>query len=279
MRKTIKAAGAALLALVSVSCEKELDFKYRDIAPLPVIEATLTDRGTKVSLTLTTPIDEPMDRTRLTDATVTVEDLTDGLVRRLEADAEGYFTDPTGGVPGHDYRITLSRGAGIYMSQTTMCPRSEIRSLEFGWIKMPYDDVAVLKGVITDNPEETGEYWWLRIYRNGELYEWSELDDRTAVDGELSFVTMTSRRDTDKEDDDEVLLDGDVVTVEVCRITREMHDYLEAIKNGSNGPAMFSGPECLGYFMASETAVESIVFHPDQIGLPLSRRHTATAFR
>ena len=35
--------------------------------------------------------------------------------------------------------------------------------------------------------------------------------------------------------------------------------------NDSNGPAMFSGDKCLGYFMATSPVSESIAFHPDEI--------------
>ena len=66
------------LMAVLVSCEKELDISYHNIDPLPVIEAELTPDGARVGITMTTPMGEPMDRTRLTDAVVTLTDLTDG---------------------------------------------------------------------------------------------------------------------------------------------------------------------------------------------------------
>lgn len=38
---------AVVLALSLVSCEKELDFEYRDIDPILVIEASLTQSGAR----------------------------------------------------------------------------------------------------------------------------------------------------------------------------------------------------------------------------------------
>ena len=76
---------------------------------------------------------------------------------------------------------------------------------------------------------------------------------------------MTTRRDTEQEDEESALYDGDEITVSICRISRPMHDYLEALQNDSNGPAMFEGDFCLGYFMATSPVSETIVFHPDQI--------------
>lgn len=255
---------AVVLMAAMTSCEKELDFKYHDIAPLTVIEGELTPDGAKVGITLTTPMAEPMDRTRLTDASVTLEDITDGTTYTLTPDAEGFFREPTPGITGHDYRLTVERDGNRYEARTTFYPPVEIVSLEFNWIQMPYDHVAVLQGQFLDN-SDSHEYYWVKLYRNGEIYQWGEMDDRGAVDGKVTYFTMTTRMDTDEEEDDTVLYDGDVITATICMISAPMHDYLEALQNDSNGPAMFSGDKCLGYFMASSPVSQSIVFHPDEI--------------
>ncbi|MDE6649951.1 MAG: DUF4249 domain-containing protein [Muribaculaceae bacterium] len=254
----------ACIILIS-GCSKDLDLKYHDIEPLTVIEAELTPEGSHIAITLTTPMDEPMDRTRLTDATVRIHDLTSGIIYDLVADNEGYFTDPTPGIPNHDYMVIIERGGNVYEARTHMYPPTEIVSLEFNWINMPYDQVAVLQAQYLDNPDEDQQCYWIKLYRNGKIYSWQEQDDRGATDGTATFFTMTSRRDTDEEDDDTVLFDGDVMTCTVTQISREMHDYLEALQNDSNGPALFTGPRVLGYFLASSPASRSITFHPDLI--------------
>ena len=255
----------ALCVIMMTSCEKILDFDYHDIEPLTVIEGELTDLGAKIGITLTTPMAEPMDRTRLTDASVTITDLTDGAEYHLSANAEGFFIDPTPGIPGHRYRLTVTRLGNTYSMETMMYPATEIVSAEFNWISMPYDKVAVFQARYLDNPEDTGDCYWVKLYRNGEIYSWHEQDDRTASDGVNTFFTMTSRKDTDEEDDDEVLFDGDVMTVTVTPVSREMHNYLEALQNDSNGPFLFSGNRVLGYFLASIPASRSVTFHPDLI--------------
>ncbi|MDE6522850.1 MAG: DUF4249 domain-containing protein [Muribaculaceae bacterium] len=254
-----------IFILLLPSCEKDLDFKYHDIDPLTVIEAELTPEGARVAITLTTPMDEPMDRSRLTDAIVTLYDITDGIQFSLTANNQGYFRNPTPGIAGHDYRLTVERNGTIYESFTHMYPPTEIVSLEFNWINMPYDQVAVLQAQYLDNPATDQECYWVKLYRNGEIYSWQEQDDRGAIDGVATFFTMTSRRDTDEEDDEDVLFDGDVMTFYVTQISKEMHDYLEALQNDSNGPSLFTGPRVLGYFLASSPTSSSITFHPDQI--------------
>ncbi len=263
----------ALCIILAVGCSKDLDFKYHDIDPLTVIEAELTPEGARVAITLTTPMDEPMDRTPLTDAIVTLQDLTEGSIATLTPDNEGYFRNPNPGVIGHDYLLRVERNGEVFESKTQMFPPTEILSLEFNWIKMPYDHVAVLQAQYVDNPASMQDCYWVKLYRNGEIYSWQEQDDRGAVDGVATFFTMTSRRDTDEEDDDEVLFDGDVMTCTITQITKEMHDYLEALQNDSNGPAMFSGRRVLGYFIASSPVSRSITFRPDQIPIWKSPSH------
>lgn len=263
--KIIPSISVPFLLLLLVSCEKELDFKYHDIEPLTVIEGTLTPDGARIGITLTTPMDEPMNTSRLTDATVTLRDITDDVTYLLTADEEGYFTDPTPGIIGHDYTLVVERGASRYEATATMYAPTEIVGMEFNWIKMPYDQVAVLQVQYLDNSAISGQCYWLKLYRNGEIYLWNEMDDRSAVDGISTFFTMTTRKDTDEEEDDTVLFDGDVMTCTVSPISAAMHNYLEALQNDSSGPQMFTGDKCLGYFLATSPVSASITFHPSQI--------------
>lgn len=278
---------AAILLCVITSCRRDLDLSYHDIAPLTVIEGELTPGGIRVGITLTTPMDEPMDRTRLTDAAVTLSDLTAGTDIALTTDAEGYYADATPGIPGHRYRLTVLRSGILYRSETVMYPPAEILSLQFNWIKMPYDHVAILQGQFAGLPG-SGHCYWIKIYRNGQIYQWLESTDTGSdTDGTITFITMTSRRDTDAEDADEVLYDGDLITVTLSPVTRTMYDYLQALRNDSSGPALFTAtpvatsatatsdapsddipaPRCLGYFTATTPVTATITFHPDDIPL------------
>lgn len=247
------------------ACEKELDFHYKDIPPIPVFEAALTADDVRLSITYTSPMGAPLDRTRVTDATVILTDVTDGSAVALTADTDGYFTAPTGGATGHTYRLDIDMADGHFMASSTIPAPVEITDIEFGWIKMPYDHVAVLKTTFTDNPATPGECYWLRIYRNGVFYKWMIVTDSSAIDGSIESVTMTSRMDLDKEDEADALRQGDVVSVVVAPVNRPMFDYLQAIANDSNGPAMFDGPLSLGYFLAAPLAKGVITFTPSEM--------------
>lgn len=255
---------AALLALCS--CEKEIDFEYHDVEQQQVIEGLLTQSGISVRLTKTVATDEPFENNLVTDAIVNVTDLTADVSAALECDDEGNFTVPGfAGVPGHEYELTVRVGENSYTSVSRMLPPSEIKSAEFNWIKMPYDDVAVLKVEFTADADPRTNYW-MRVYRNGEIYDWQVMDSRNAVDGLVTGMMLTSRKDVDEEDDDDVLLDGDVVDIEVLTISDIMADYLDSLNNDDyNGNRMFTGAYCLGYFLAAPLSKTQIIYHPDQI--------------
>ncbi len=266
MRKKIFKIIAIFVGFLFAGCEKELDFKYHDIEPILVIEGALTQDGAQVSLTLTTPMDEPMRRERLRDASVVITDLTSGQEFELAPDSDGQYVSDMKGEEGHEYRLVVERNGERYSSECLMRPATEITGMEFNWIKMPYDYVAVLQVSFTDPAASHDDYYWLRVYRNGEAYQWVAINDLLSAGGIINEVLMTSRMDLDEEDDADKLEDGDVVTATVVPVSRAMHDYLEALSVGnSNGPRMFEGSFCLGYFLAAPISRDEIVFRPDEI--------------
>lgn len=250
------------LLILLTSCEKELDFKYHDVASQLVIEGNVTQDGTSVTLTYTTPMGEPMNLTPITDAEVTLTDLTAGTAISLTPNAAGAYTDPTPGIPGHEYHIEVNRDGKSYSATDLMRNPVEILSLEFQWVKMPYDYVAALKIMFTDDPGDNDCYW-IRLYRNGEPYMWLQADDRSAVNGVITEAVRTSRKDVSEEDDKTALVEGDEVTATVSPVSRAMYDYLTGIQADSTGPRMFAGDFCLGYFLVTSLTSKSITFNPD----------------
>lgn len=257
---------SACALLTFASCEKEIDFEYKDIPEQQVIEGVMTQEGVNVRLTKTVATDEPFNDRTIIDAEVTVADKTAGEIYPLTPNEDGVFTLPgLIGQTGHEYELTVSIGEDIYKSTSRMHTKSTIVSAEFNWIKMPYDDVAVLKVQFTE-AEDMNTQYWLRVYRNGEPYEWQAIESRNAVDGLVTGMMMTSRKDIDEEDDDTVLKDGDIIDIEVMSISKKMGDYLNSLNNGDfNGNRMFTGSYCLGYFLAAPVSRTQIIYHPDQI--------------
>lgn len=255
---------AMSLLLFVASCEKELDFHYHEVESQIVIEGNTSDNGTTVSLTYTCPMGEAMDLSPVTDAIVTLTDVTEGVSRELTLATNGIYVDNSPGIPDHIYRLDISHNGNRYSAESTMLQPSKILDLEFHWIKMPYDHVAVLRIAFTDLPSSDTCYW-IKLYRNGEPYKWILSDDRASVNGVIREVTMTTQKNPDDENDKDTLVNGDVVDVVVNPISREMYDYLIAIQSDSNGSRMFDGDYCLGYYIASPETTSSIIFRPKEI--------------
>lgn len=251
------------LPLLLLSCEKELDFKYHNVESQFVIEGTLSGKGAKVALSHTVPMNEPLMSESIVDADVTITDLTDNVSYALTPD-NGFFINEVPGCPAHNYELSVNHKGKNFKSTCLMRNGVEILELKFQWIKMPYDHVAVLE-ILSTVSEIDGTCYWTRIYKNGEPYKWLMSHGSGAIDGQLSQTTFTTRQNPDDEDDKNTLKDGDVLTVTLWPVSLEMYDYLIGISSDSNGPAMFSGDFCLGYFLAAEEAKASIIFRPDDI--------------
>lgn len=252
---------AAIAGLLCISCEKELDFDYREIEPLTVIEASLTASEASVRIARTSNMDEPLDQATIVDASVILSDLTDGIDHTLSADAYGIFTLADGGMEGHRYSLSVSCPTGHYTAHATMMPKVEIEDVSFSWIKMPYDRVALFELIFRDVSDTPGDCYRVRLYRNGEPYRRSVVRDNSADGGLISVTFMTTRLDAGAEGDDDLLIDGDIITAAVDCIPREVYDYFEALASGSNGDSLFEGGYCLGYFIASPVTTASLAFY------------------
>ncbi len=253
-------AALSLITVLCGSCKKEIDFSYHDIEPIPVAEAYLSQKGAEVTLTLTTPMDEPMDRRHLKDAEVTLYNLDRDEWTVLEADRSGIYRSPLPGVTGDKYRMIIERNGEIYVADGVMYGGASIVSAQFDWIKMPYDYVAVLQVEFMDNPDDDNSCYWIRLLRNGEAYMWQATTDAMAVDGVVKIAFMTSRKDLDEEDGETALRYGDEVTVMVQQISRDMFDYIMAIGNNSSGGWMWQGNHCLGFFLPSWRTEKTVEF-------------------
>ncbi len=255
----------SILILLFSSCEKELDIKYHEIDPILVIEGNLTQKGAEVSLTFTTPMNDPINLTRLTDATVSITDLSTGLIENLIPNDDGLFCSITPGIVGHQYELHVEHDGSRYSSGTVMLPSVEISNIELKWIKMPYDDVATIKISVRENFSNPDNYVWVRLYRNGEPYSWYLASTAMAVNGKVDLTVMLSRKNTDEEDEKSVLYDGDIIDVTATLLDKKFGYYLEALSNDSNGEPQFEGDKALGYFLASEVDEKEIIFRRDEI--------------
>ena len=251
------------MIILLTSCEKELDFKYHNVKSQFVIEGNLTNQGSSVKLSYTTPMDEPFTGETIINAEVMLTDLTEGVSYNLIPE-NGIFKSEKPGIPGHKYDLIVSHDGNNYKSSCLMRNGVDILDLKFQWIKMPYDFVAVLE-IVSTVSEIEGTCYWTKIFKNGEPYKWLMSHGSGAIDGKLNQPTFTTRLNPDDEDDKDNLRDGEELTVIVAPVSLGMYDYLVGISSDSNGPSMFDGDFCLGYFLAAEIAQSKIVFNSKDI--------------
>lgn len=255
------------IATLFTSCEKELEFKYHAHSPILVIEGNLTQNGSRVALTETVPVDHPITNLPVTDANVVITDITDKAIYVLDLDDEGYYSNPMSGIPGHVYTLEVTRNDKKYASTSIMYEGVVILSLSFEWIKMPYDYVAALQVAFSDS-DIAADGYWIRIYRNSEPYNWGVVSSRNSQNGTINYAIMTTRQNPDENDGD-AILDNDIITVSVAPISHSMFNYLQALIAGNNnGPEMFVGDFCLGYFLATSVASDSVIFSAAEIPYP-----------
>lgn len=251
-----------------ISCQKELDIDFQSAEQQLVIEATMNQNGTEVSITTTTPIDAPkIDTLRIKGAEVRLHDLTANNTETLSADQIGVYRSSTPGVVGHKYQLEVKHNGKNYSKMLTMAPAALGVRLDFGWMNMAGIRVALMQVSVFPYPEETYSYW-VRIYRNGKHLAWICACGELVENGRISATMMVGTdptQDSGMVNDSNAMQDGDLITAEVYTVPLGMEDYLNSVKNSTGAHSQFSGAFCLGYMVASPLLTTSTTFRPSQI--------------
>ena len=174
-----------LVAAVLCSCEKELDFKYDSVEPIYVIEATVSNEGTKAVITQTRDVESTADAPTVNDANVTMTG-SDGSQTALTNEGNGIYTSPVKGVEGVTY--TLKANIGNVTTQSTSVMPDEIKYEDSYFYRMPMlgDSLYVYKITLADDGKQP-RYYYIRIMRNDKMYRWMLSDNKVANDGKIVF--------------------------------------------------------------------------------------------
>lgn len=245
-----------LLAAVLTSCEKTLELDFKESAPQLVIEASLTQNGSRVCLTQSTPMDKDfINKKRYTDAMVQLTDLTVGTSVTLSPDSARAFADATPGIVGHKYLLSVERQGKHYTKKIEMAPPAQAVALNFGWMNMPGTRVALMQ--ISVFPYTAQRYsYWIRIYRNGTHLTWATACGELVENGRIAttmIVGTDPNQDAGTVDTTNAMHDGDEITAVVYTIPLQMEDYLNAVKTSTGAHRQFDGDFCLGFMTASAT--------------------------
>ncbi|MDE7456031.1 MAG: DUF4249 domain-containing protein [Prevotella sp.] len=258
---------SCLVAVLS-SCEKEIPMDYHEVGSLYVAEATITQSGTKVRVSMTQSVtDNSRTSHTVDDATVVVYCKKYDYTETLKHSSKGIYTSTLKGEPGVTYDIDITVGDRHFTSSSTMQKAPEVNSFRFVWKKMLSERFLFGDLRIQDTPDQNS-YYFMHIYRNGVGYRWAVMSDEKNRNGELQqLFQCTTERDMDKGDSD-ALQEGDQLQLEVRAIDKLSYDYLYSMQvmdnAGTNPIANFTGG-CLGYFSAYYVLTFKYTFHRDEV--------------
>ena len=266
------------------ACKKEIDFDYNEVEPIVMIEGRVTNEGTEVLVTRSRSVYDAVKPFGLQGADVIVS--TDGLQEHLTYDeTTGYYRSSLKGQPGTTYRLTVEFEGCHYEATSYMYPSAPFTSVEFLWQPINNERMLAYEMWATDPQPDTRNYYWYRMDRTlhhphfankttHDAYRWNVFDDRGCPPGRVFRDIMCMNEKTaedDKKDDwDNILYEGDTITMRLMVIDEPTYDYLRSLstgqRNGANPIGNIEGDPCLGYFTAaSVTHADTLVFSYDNV--------------
>jgi len=252
--------------LLLTACEKEIDIDYHDMEPMYVIEGSVSNLNSSVTVTMTQPVKGGAETdTAIADATVVVT-ADDGQRDTLTYRGNGLYMSRQKGKAGSTYRLDVTTGGNHFTSTSVMQKQPTLNSMRFVWKKVFGQRVLLADLKLQDIADEAN-YYYLHFFRNGVPYRSAVLRDRSNPGGELQqLFSLCMEDDLNSGDPNakETLWENDVLTLDIRTIDRRAYDYLYSLlsmnSNNTNPIDNFEGG-CLGYFSAFHQISYNYTFH------------------
>jgi len=253
-----------------LACEKEIAIDYRSAEPIYVAEVLLTPDDINARITTTRDVKEATaDSTFVNDAIVTLRMDGSDWTDTLKSIGRGRYTLSLFAYEGKEYWVDVIINGQHHTSSSVMHGMPQVKSLDFVWLDMIYDDMLFIDLRLQDNADDNN-YYFMHLYRNNVGYRWAIMDDRSNPGGELQqlFSCCTKRDIENKSNSSSVLHEGDKMRMEIRSIDRRVYDYLYSLQMmdyaGSNPIANFSDG-MFGYFSAYQQVTEEKIFSIDSV--------------
>lgn len=267
MKKNILFPFCLLCAMMLSSCEKEIPMDYRQVAPLYVAEATMTQDGTRVQVSTTQDVTDNTREHYVDNATVIIRSKKEDYSETLKFIRNGTYTSSWKAQPGYTYDIDISVDGKHFTSSSTMQDAPVMKSFRFAWIKIMSERILFGDLHIEDTPDKKS-YYFMHIYRNGVGYRWAVMNDDKNPNGDLQQLFQCNTERKMNEGDSDALQDGDKILLEIRSIDKLSYDYLYSMQvmdnAGTNPIANFTGG-CLGYFSAYYVINYQTTFYRDEV--------------
>ena len=262
------------------SCKKEIDFDYRETAPLLVIEGRVTNEGMSVVITRSRSMLDSVKGRCLPGAVVTVT--SESLSASLSYDAAANcYRSAQAGVVGETYRLRVDFDGSRYEAASQMLPPAPVRSARFLWQPVMQERLLAYEVWADDPQPDVRNYYLYRMDRRSshphlknfsktEAYRWNVFDDRGCPPGQIYRDVMCMSERAAEEDKEEnwksILYEGDTITFRLMTIDRPVYDFFTSLRTGQSGganPRTNINGGCQGYFAAmSITAADTVVYKP-----------------
>ena len=244
--------GLATTLLLATSCTKVVNLDLEDAAPRLLIKGNLADDGRPSTVRLSRSIsyNDTNVFPPVVGAVITLSNDAGGVETLQEVSPGQYQGRTITGQPGRRYTLRVEAEGQSYVAQSTMPAVVLLTGLRvekafFG------DNLAVVPEFL--DPAGGRNYYLFRQYRNGQLNKTLFLRDDELTDGKTNTRPLIGGGG---EEEDQ-LVAGDSVRVEMQTIDAGMHEYVrtlnEVLGGNSAAPANpksnFSG-DVLGYFSA-----------------------------
>lgn len=252
--KTLKLFFTLLTVVTLTSCEDVVQVKLDKGEPIVTVDAFINDlRSTqKVRLTYTDSYFSQTSNAPITGATVELKDLTSGANYVFTDNTDGNYVfnltaaDTIGRV-GHTYQLKVTQGSNVFTSTSKLNRTTKVDSLiseftepgSFGGGEEGYK----LSFLGFDIPGDTMDYYWVKSYRNGVLFNKGG-DINICVNGAYGagadgfpFIPPIAESITPF---DEVFKLNDVCRVEIHSINIDTYNFLTQVRTQTTNSGLFA---------------------------------------
>lgn len=241
------------------SCKKDIEIDYRQVEPLYVVEASVSNNGMQARISMTNNMDNNSTTSNISQAQVIITG-SDGSREILNYTSNGIYKCVTPGIPGVEYRIDIDLEGKHFTSTSIMQEMPELNEFHFMWKKILQQKLLMGEALFQDIPNEDNWYF-IHLYRNDTGLRWAVKRDNVDPDGELQQLFSFGTEDSDDED---MLHEGDRMHLELRTIDQRTYDYFYSMQimdnTGTNPIQNFTGG-CLGYFSAYSEVTYDCIFH------------------
>jgi hypothetical protein len=262
LRTILRLFPLVISGFIGTSCQKVIDVDLNSAAPQIVIEANVSDQPgpDTVLISQTVNFDQTNTFPPVSGARILISDNA-GNTDTLSEPAPGtYITSHLQGTPGRTYTIDVSVNGKSYVASSTMPPPVNIDSLTLENLTFGRNSRQVIDVHFKD-PAGSANYYRFVEERNGIRLNFIFLIDNRVQEGDNITSILFA--------DDDTLFSGDIMTVLLERIDKNVYNYFTTAREISNqGGAQLASPTnppsnfsngALGCFSAYAVRSKSII--------------------